>query len=239
MAKEAQPDKVKFFDRFKQIGMVVGFTAKGDKKFVPIAVGAALVPFVALALILLLGSWSIYTTILWVFIAIALAFAAFVIVLNVRSNNVFMNQAAETPGAAAQVIENIPRGNFRVTPAFASTTQFDMVHLVLGRKGVILVGEGPNPAKVRQMIGQEKRRLAKVIGTAQMSDLIVGDGEGEVPMRKLQRTLRTMPDAISAKDVNALDVRLKALTARPQMPKGAIPKNMRPPTGAFRAPRGR
>jgi hypothetical protein len=137
------------------------------------------------------------------------------------------------------VIENIPRSDFRVSPAVSATTAGEMVHLVIGRKGVILVGEGPNPAKVRQMIGQEKRRLAKVIGTAPMSDMIIGHGEGEVPMKKLQRTLRTMPNVISPKDVNALDVRMKALTARPQMPKGAIPKNMRPQTGAFRAPKGR
>ena len=36
----------------------------------------------------------------------------------------------------------------------------------------------------------------------------------------------------------SLDKRLKALSARPQMPKGAIPKNMRPPKGAFKAMRG-
>ena len=38
-----------------------------------------------------------------------------------------------------------------------------------------------------------------------------------------------LPRTLNGKDVNSLDKRLKALTARPQMPKGAIPKNMRPP----------
>ena len=80
------------------------------------------------------------------------------------------------------------RGDWRVTPAVASTTQFDMVHLVIGRPGVILVGEG-NPSRVRALIGQEKRRLAKVIGNADLRDVIVGDGEGEVPMAKLRMTL--------------------------------------------------
>ncbi|HEY1487819.1 MAG TPA: DUF4191 family protein [Micromonosporaceae bacterium] len=239
MAKDEQPDKVGMIQRFKQIGTVVSFTAKGDKKFVPYAVGAAAAPLVVLVLALLLGHWSLVSTILWVVTMLFAALAGFLAVLNVRSNNAWLKMAEETPGSSAQVIENIPRGDFRVSPAVSATTAGEMVHLVIGRKGVILVGEGPNPAKVRQMIGQEKRRLAKVIGSAQMSDIIIGHGEGEVPMKKLQRTLRTMPNVISPKDVNALDVRLKALTARPQMPKGAIPKNMRPPTGAFRAPRGR
>jgi hypothetical protein len=51
-------------------------------------------------------------------------------------------------------------------------------------------------------------------------------------------TLMKLPRTLAAKDVNALDKRLKALSARPQLPKGAIPKNMRPPKGAFKAMRG-
>ena len=104
----------------------------------------------------------------------------------------------------------------------------DMVHLVIGRAGVILLAEG-NPQRVRGLLGQEKRRLAKVIGSAPLHDYVIGQQEGELPIRKLRTTLMRLPRTLSGKDVNALDKRLKALTARPQMPKGAIPKNMRPP----------
>jgi uncharacterized protein DUF4191 len=48
-----------------------------------------------------------------------------------------------------------------------------------------------------------------------------------------------LPRTITGKDVNALDTRLTALAARTNLPKGAIPKNMRPPKGAFRMSRGR
>jgi hypothetical protein len=129
------------------------------------------------------------------------------------------------------------RGDWRVRPAVSSTTQFDMVHLVLGRPGVILLGEG-NPQRVRGLLGQEKRRLAKVIGSAPLYDYMIGTGEGELSIRKMRRTFVGLPKALSPKAVNALDTRLTALSARPQLPKGAIPKNMRPPKGAFRAMRG-
>ena len=66
---------------------------------------------------------------------------------------------------------------------------------------------------------------------------MIGNGEGEVPLQKLRTTLMRLPRTLAPKDVNALDKRLKALNARPQMPKGAIPKNMRPTN--IRAPRGR
>ena len=64
------------------------------------------------------------------------------------------------------------------------------------------------------------------------------EDEGEVPLQKLRVTLMRLPRTLAPRDVNALDKRLKALNARPQLPKGAIPKNMRPPKGAFRAMRG-
>jgi hypothetical protein len=239
MAKAAEPEKLGFIERIKQIGMVVGFAAKGDKKFLPLTAAAVGVPLIILILVLVLGSHSIVSTVLWVFSMVLIAFLAFMIVLRNRSDALYMRQAENTPGAAAQIIENIPRSDFRVTQALASTTDFDMVHLVLSTRGVIFVGEGNNPGRIRQLMGQEKRRLAKVIGSAPMSDMIVGNGEGEIPIRKLRMALMKMPKTIAPKDVNALDIRLKALTARPQMPKGAIPKNMRPQTGAFRAPRGR
>jgi hypothetical protein len=115
----------------------------------------------------------------------------------------------------------------------------DMVHLVVGKPGVILLAEG-NPQRVRSLLGQEKRRLAKVIGNAPLHDYVIGNGDGEVPIRKLRITLTKLPRALNGKDVNALDKRLSALAlARPQMPKGAIPKNMRPSKGAFRQTRGR
>src|SRR5689334_6337956 len=226
------PEKVKFRDRIKQIGMVFSYTAKRDKLFVPLVIVGVLVPLIAAGVAVALGlGWS------WLGVGVLAALLAVMIILNLRSNKAMMAEMAGQPGAAASLIENM-RGDWRVTPAVQYTGQFDMVHLVVGRPGVILIGEG-SPQKVRQLLGQEKRRLAKVIGSAEMRDFIVGDGDGQVPLDKLRMTLMRLPKTISGKDVNALDKRLKALSARPQMPKGQIPKNMRPPKGAFRAMRGR
>jgi hypothetical protein len=148
-----------------------------------------------------------------------------------------MNVAEGQPGAAAQIVENM-RGDWRVRPAASSTTQFDMVHVVIGRPGVILLGEG-QPQRVRSLMSQEKRRLSKVIGNAPLYDYMVGTGEGELSIRKLRTTFMKLPRNLTGKDVNALDKRLGALMARPQMPKGAIPKSMRPSRGQMRQQRPR
>jgi hypothetical protein len=224
-------EKVSFGARLKQIGQVFSFTAKRDRWFLPLVFTAVVIPLALAVVAFLLWGWiaiplGILTTLL-----------AVLIVLNLRSGRAMMNAAEGQPGAAASILETM-RGDWRVTPAVSSTTQFDMVHLVIGRPGVILLGEG-NTQRVRGLLGQEKRRLSKVIGSAPMYDYLVGQGDDELPIRKLRMTLMKLPRNLTGKDVNALDKRLKALTARPQMPKGAIPRNMRPPKGAFRQTRGR
>ncbi|MEV0807204.1 DUF4191 domain-containing protein [Micromonospora sp. NPDC050200] len=224
-------EKVSFGQRLKQIGMVFKFTAKQDRWFAPLTAAAVLIPLALTVVAVILWGW------LWLPLGILITLLAVLIVLNLRSNKAMMNAAEGQPGAAAQIMESM-RGDWRVTPAVSSTTQMDMVHLVIGRPGVILLAEG-NPQRVRGLLGQEKRRLAKVIGSAPLYDYVIGQGEGELPVRKLRMTLMRLPRNLQGKDVNALDKRLKALTARPQMPKGAIPKNMRPPGGAFRQSRGR
>jgi hypothetical protein len=228
----AKPEeKVTFGQRLKQIGMVFSFTAKRDKWFAPLVAGAVLIPLAVTVVAVITWGW------LWLPVGILLTLLAVLIVLNVRSNAAMMNAAEGQPGAAAQLVENM-RGDWRVTTAVSSTTQMDMVHLVLGRPGVILLAEG-NPQRVRSLLGQEKRRLAKVIGNAPMYDYIVGTGDEELSIRKLRTTLMRLPRNLTGKDVNALDKRLTALSARPNLPKGAIPKNMRPSKGAFRQMRGR
>lgn len=225
-------EKVSFVDRLKQIGQVFAFTAKQDKWFVPLLIAAVLIPLAVIVLLVLLDfGW------VWVPIGIMVALLGALIVLNLRSNAAMMNAAEGQPGAAASIMENM-RGDWRVRPAASSTTQFDMVHVVIGRPGVILLGEG-QAQRVRNLMGQEKRRLSKVIGNAPMYDYVIGTQEGELSIRKLRTTMMKLPRNLTGKDVNALDKRLAALMARPQMPKGAIPKNMRPSKGAFRQQRPR
>lgn len=224
-------EKVSFGQRLKQIGQVFSFTAKRDRWFLPLAAAAVLIPL-ALTVVAVMA-WGPF----WLIAGILVTLLALLIVLNVRSTAAMMSVAEGQPGAVASILETM-RGNWRVTPAISATTQLDMVHLVVGRPGVILLAEG-NPQRVRGLLGQEKRRLAKVIGNAPLYDYIVGRGEGQLPLKKMRMTLMRLPRNISAREVNALDRRLKALSARPRMPQGAIPKNLRPPKGAFRQMRGR
>jgi hypothetical protein len=231
MARDEE-ERVGFFGRLKQIGMVFSYTAKQDKWFLPWAAAATILPLALVIALFILGfGW------IWLPMGFMLSLLGLLIVLNIRSSKVFMAAAERQPGAAASIVERM-RGDWRVTPAISSTTQLDMIHLVLNRRGVILLAEGDRQ-RIRNMLGQEKKRLSKVIGSAPLHAFILGNGENEVPLRKLRVELTKLPRTMSGRDVNALDKRLKALAARPRMPKGAIPKdmiprNIRPPKNAMR-----
>ena len=233
MAKQEAAPKVGRIERLKQVGRVIAFVARQDKLFVPLAAAAIAVPIVAAILLVMFAGLSP----LFYGVSVLLALLLLMIVLNVRFTRAQIKTLDGQVGAAAGIIEQM-RGDWRVTPGLVVTTNEDMITLVIGRPGVVLVGEG-NPARLRAMLGQEKRRLAKVIGTADMRDLIIGDNEGEVPLKKLRMTLMKMPRTTSGAEVNALSTRIKALQARPQMPRGAIPKHLRPQGAQFRPPRGR
>jgi hypothetical protein len=132
------------------------------------------------------------------------------------------SKAEGQPGAAGWALENM-KGSWRVTPGVAGTTHLDAVHRVIGRPGVILVAEGA-PHRVKNLLAQEKKRHARVVGKAPIYDIIVGNDEGQIPLGKLQRHLMKLPRNISTGEMDTLDGRLAALGSRAAaLPKGPLP----------------
>ena len=139
------------------------------------------------------------------------------------------------PGAAAAILQSM-RGNWTVTPAVAANRNMDVVHRAVGRPGVVLVAEGA-PTRVGGLLAAEKKRVSRVAYDVPIYDFQVGDGEGQVPIRKLQRKLMRLPRNLTAGQVSDLNHRLKALPQSMQMPKGPLPKTgrmPRPPRPRFR-----
>lgn len=156
-------------------------------------------------------------------IGIAIGVLAAMSVFGRRVQRTVFAKAEGQPGAAAWALDNM-RGPWRVTQAVAGNAHLDAVHRVIGRPGIILVGEGA-PHRVRNLIAQEKKRTARVVGETPIYDVIVGTGEGQVPLRRLQRYLMKLPRNITAREMDALETRLAALSARSvPLPKGPLPQ---------------
>jgi hypothetical protein len=131
------------------------------------------------------------------------------------------------PGAAAAILQSM-RGGWTVTPAVAANRNMDVVHRAVGKPGVVLVGEG-SPSRLPSLLAAEKKRISRVAYDVPIYDLQVGDEEGQVPIRRLQRKLMRLPRNLKGQAVAELNFRLKALPANLQAPKGPMPKSGRMP----------
>jgi hypothetical protein len=155
-------------------------------------------------------------------IAIVLGLLAALVVFSRRAQGTAYRQVEGQPGAAAWVLEGM-RGDWRVTSGVAGTRELDAVHRVIGRPGVVLVGEG-NPGRVRGLVAQEKKRLARVVGDTPIYDVSVGDEEGQVPLRKLSAHVMKLPRNLTPAELNALGRRMDALGGpRMPVPGGPLP----------------
>lgn len=211
--------------RRSQLWQAFQIQRKEDKRLLPYMIGA-LVLIVAVAVVVGVLSGSTFTLITLIPLGILLgALVAFIIFGRRAQKSVYRKAEGQT-GAAAWALDNL-RGKWRVTPGVAATGHFDAVHRVIGRPGVIFVGEG-SATRVKPLLAQEKKRTARLIGDTPIYDIVVGNGEGEVPLSKLERHLTKLPANITVKQMDSLESRLAALGSRvgpAAMPKGPMPGN--------------
>jgi hypothetical protein len=172
--------------------------------------------------------WFVVHPIAGVITGIPAGILAWLVVFGRRAERAAYAQIEGQPGAAAAALGVLKRG-WHVQNAVAVTKNQDLVHRVVGRPGVILIGEG-NEQRVRHLLGVEKKKHARVVGETPIFDVVVGDGEDAVPIKKLSKFVMKLPKNVAPAEVTDLLQRLKALDAmRPQVPipKGPIPTSMK------------
>jgi hypothetical protein len=219
--------------RLKQIRSAYKMTRKQDPKIGLVLAGIFLgVAAVFALLAVFLGPWWIWAT-----IGFPIALLATTFVFGRRVEKAAYSQIEGQTGAAASALQTLRRG-WNVTPAVAVTKNADIVHRVVGRPGIVLVGEG-QPSRVKNLLAAERKKHARVAGGAPVTEIIAGDGEGEISIRKLTKHVMKLPSVLQPSEITDLLARLKALDAvRPQvpLPKGPIPTSMK---GARQAMKGR
>ncbi|UYM05454.1 DUF4191 domain-containing protein [Solicola gregarius] len=176
---------------------------------------------------------------LWLAIPLAIltGFLAAVIVFGRRAEKAAYAQIDGQVGAAAGALQMLKRG-WHVKTAVAFTKNQDVLHRVVGRPGIILVGEGV-PTRVRNLLAAEKKKHARVAGGVPIIDIVVGDDDGQVKIPKLIKHIQKLPKSTTPAEITELMQRLRALDAmRPQapVPHGPVPTSMK---GARKLMQGR
>jgi hypothetical protein len=130
-------------------------------------------------------------------------------------------------GAGASVLMAIRKG-WVTTPAVAVTKNQDMVHRSLGRAGIVLTGEGTQA--VRTMLQDERKKAERFAPGVPITEIYVGDGPGQVSLRKLQKHVAKLPKKLSAHQMREVRARFKAIGGMSMpIPKGPMPKGIRVP----------
>ena len=212
--------------RISQLKQAYRVTKQGDRKIglILLAVflfGAA----VGIALFWLIPpGWLVLDVISGIMIGILAA----LIVFGRRATKSQLAQMEGQPGAAVAVLSMLKRG-WKTDQVIAFNRQQDIVHRVVGPPGIILVGEG-NPNRLKPLMASERAKHQRVASEAPIHQIIVGYGEGEVPLGKLTRHVTKMKRQVRPADITELLGRLRALDANRSnlpIPKGPVPTSMK------------
>ena len=145
-----------------------------------------------------------------------------------RAMKAAYKQIEGQPGAAGAVVGSL-RGGWIVTPGVAVTKQQDLITRVVGKPGVILIGEG-SPSRVESLLATERKKTARWLPETPIYDMQVGIEAGQIPLMKLQRELNKLPRNLRGGEITEVRKRLDALGGAAgalPIPKGPMPTSAR------------
>lgn len=220
--------------RISQIVQSYKMTKKGDPRIGLVLLGAFVLAGLAGFALMLLVLGGLVVSIIF---GVLLGSLAAMIIFGRRAQRAALAQIEGQPGAAAAALGLLRRG-WKTDAAIGFTKQQDVVHRLVGPPGIVLIGEG-NPNRLKPLMASERRKHERVVAETTITEVIVGDGPGEVPLRKLVRHASKLPRSLKPAAMTDVLARLKALDANRSnvpLPKGPIPTSMK---GARQNMRGR
>lgn len=160
---------------------------------------------------------------------------AALVLFSRRAQRAAFAQIEGRPGAALAALSTLRKG-WHTDQMVAFTKQSDLVHRVVGRPGIVLVGEG-NPSRLRGLLASERRKHERVLAGTPVHELVVGNDADQVRLGKLASTVMKLPKAVKPAEITDILNRLKALDANRStipLPKGPVPTSMKGMRGNLR-----
>jgi hypothetical protein len=230
MAKKKKSGKQ---SRISQMRQVYRMTKQTDRWIglilLGLLVGVTLSAFLVLSFIPPAWFWLDLVT------AFMFGLLSALIVFSRRATKAQMSQIKGQPGAALAALSVLRRG-WRTDQMIAFNRNQDVVHRLVGRPGIILIGEG-HPSRVKQLLSTERVRHQRVVSEVPVHQVVVGDGEGQVPLERLTKHVSKLDKALKPAELTEVLSRLKAIDATRShvpIPKGPVPTSMKGLRGNMR-----
>ena len=190
-----------------QLWQAFNIQRKQDKLLIPLMV-LSVVGMAALFFLIGLvwgGQW--FMLILGIFLGAVLAMYIF----SRRLEKTMYDRVGDQPGAAGWALDNLRNTVgivWHTKQGVAMNRSLSaIVHRVVGNPGVVLVAEG-SPTAAKELVNQQKRRLDRLAGDVPVYEMYVGDGEGQVPLKNLQRELLKLPRNYRKNEVYSVNAKI-------------------------------
>jgi hypothetical protein len=218
--------------RLAQIRQSYQLTKRSDPRIGWILLGAFfLVGVIGFLLIWLLLGGVVIAAIF----GVLLGSLAALILFGRRGQAAALAQVEGQPGAAAAALSMLRRG-WKTEPMIAFNKQQDVVTRLVGPPGIVLIGEG-SVNRLKPLIASERRKHERVASETPIHEVYVGDGEGQVPLRRLVKHVTRLGRNLKPAQMTDVLQRLRALDANRSnipLPKGPVPTSMKGLRGNLR-----
>jgi hypothetical protein len=217
--------------QIKQIIMVLKRTIELDRKNFWFILGATL---------LVLGTGTFFTTvsyasgdwlsgILLTITTILSTLLAFTWTLSRRAEKAAFDSWEGQAGATGAVLQTLLRRNWRGSdqPVSVNPRSMDLVYRVVGKPGIVLVGEG-RQAGAQALVDAERKKLQKIAPGVPVHTVYVTESERAVKLPALLKTIRKFPKKLNRAEIRNVANRLNAIGMNLPIPKGIDPRRARP-----------
>lgn len=219
---------------FAQLRSLYTFT-QAEYRWLPWALVGLAVVGVGLGVLLgfLIPPVAVWSVILWGVTGLMLGVLGALILMTRLSTVVMYKKLDGMPGAAGHVLSTSLGRNWIASemPVGINPKTHDAVYRVIGRGGVVIVGEGAR-GRLTRLVNDERMKVQRVASGVPIDVVYVGHGEGDVPISKLAATIKSRPKKVDratmAAVVKRVDSVSQSVTSLP-IPKGIDPMRARAP----------
>ncbi|MBB5831385.1 DUF4191 domain-containing protein [Brachybacterium aquaticum] len=221
--------------RIKQMFEVYKYTQEVDKSTLPLMlvalIGATIVGML-LTLLIFNSPWY------GIFMGLAIGLLIAMMILARKAERAAFSRIKGQTGAALAAMQSIRRGwNVEDEPVQIDPRSQKMLFRASGRAGIAVVAEDSSSVSMR-LLEKERRSIRRVLqhDNVPIHQIVVGDGEGEVPLHKLPTYMQRMKKQLTKDEAAQVSKRLNALhrSLRQSIPKGVDPMRARPNRKAMR-----
>lgn len=231
-SRSTAPEKRPGF--FAQIRSLYTFT-QTEFRWLPWALIAVVVAGFGIGVLIgfLIPPVAIWSIILWAVTGVMFGLLGAMILMTRVSTRAMYRKLDGVPGGAGHVLSTSLGRKWVASdmPVGVNPKTQDAVYRVIGRGGVVIVGEGAR-GRLTRLINDEKMKIQRVASGVPVTVIHLGHGEGEVPISKLSSTIKSLPKTVDrgtmAAVVKRVDSVSQSVTSLP-IPKGVDPTKARAP----------